>query len=128
MKWGITDMFTERNRKLIGFLLALVILGVVACVIVYHFFFSMNNLPSGELILSSESPNGKYTINLYLVNGGATTDYAVRGELCYGQKTKNIYWQYHEHRSNINWIGEYEVEINGVILDVRSDVYDWRRN
>ena len=121
-------MFMEWNKKLLGFLLTLVVLGVIVCVIVYHFFFSMNNLPSGELIFSAESPNGQYTINLYLVNGGATTDYAVRGELCDGKQTKNIYWQYHEHRSNVSWIGEHEVEINGITLDVRSDIYDWRRN
>ena len=37
-----------------------------------------------------ESPNGKYVANLYLCDGGATTDYAVRGEIVDDKKEKQI--------------------------------------
>jgi hypothetical protein len=39
----------------------------------------MYKLPEGEYLNSTTSPNSNYTINFYLCNGGATTDYAIRG-------------------------------------------------
>ena len=101
-----------------------IVIGFFCC----RFFVSMFTLPKGELIYTSESPSGEYIVNIYLTNGGATTDYAVRGELVEGSKKKNIYWQYHEDSADVSWIGEYEVNINGVVLDVRHDVYDYRKN
>ena len=41
----------------------------------------MSNLPQGEFVNSYESPDSNFTINIYLCNGGATTDFAIRGEL-----------------------------------------------
>ena len=37
-----------------------------------------------------ESLNGKYVANLYLCDSGATTDYAVRGEIVDDKKEKQI--------------------------------------
>ena len=105
-----------------------VVIAIVIGIFYYRFFVSMVTLPKGELICTSESPSGEYIVNMYLTNGGATTDYAVRGELVEGSKKKNIYWQYHEDSADVSWIGEHEVNINGVVLDVRHDVYDYRKN
>ncbi|MGM0877910.1 MAG: DUF5412 family protein [Bacillota bacterium] len=58
-------------------------------------FFDMSRLPKGDLISQVYSPNGTYTIKAYLSNGGATTDFAVLGELKFNKenrKPKNIYW------------------------------------
>ena len=41
----------------------------------------LDNLPQVELIDSSVSPNGKYTVNAYLCSGNATTDFSVRCEV-----------------------------------------------
>lgn len=49
----------------------------------------MGRLPKGNLISEVKSPNGTYTINAYLTNGGATTSYAIRGELNYNYEQKN---------------------------------------
>nr|WP_281365867.1 DUF5412 family protein [Paenibacillus frigoriresistens] len=42
---------------------------------------SFTDLPKGDFVQSFPSPNNKYTVKIYLVNGGATVDYAIRGEI-----------------------------------------------
>ncbi|WP_243524849.1 DUF5412 family protein [Bacillus pseudomycoides] len=79
---------------------------------VYWAFFDMNRLP-----------------RVYVTNGGATTSYAVRGELvCNEQnnKTKNIYWNNRENTANITWNDNDTVIINGHKLDVPNDKFDFR--
>lgn len=39
---------------------------------------SMKNLPTGDFLKSSVSPNDTYQVNAYVCDGGATTDYSVR--------------------------------------------------
>lgn len=97
---------------------------------VYWAFFDMNRLPKGELISEVSSPKGTYTLKAYVSNGGATTDYAVRGELNFNKenkKSKNIYWNYHEEKASIKWIDENTVLINGHELSVPNETFDFRR-
>ncbi len=42
---------------------------------------TIGNLPKGEFVAAYDSPNSNFTIDIYLCNGGATTDFAIRGEL-----------------------------------------------
>lgn len=93
----------------------------------WRFFISMDFLPRGERILVSESPGGNQ-IHLYLCNGGATTSYAIRGEAVTDRGVKNIYWQYDETRADVRWLSDEVVSINGVVLNIYEDVYDYRRN
>ncbi len=97
---------------------------------VYWIFFDMTSLPKGELISQAESPKGTYTIKAYLTNGGATTSYAIRGELNFNKskkKPKNIYWGYRLEDAHIKWIDDDTVSINGHELQVPGDKYDFRR-
>lgn len=96
----------------------------------YWAFFDMNRLPKQELIAEVKSPNGTYTIKAYLSDGGATTAFAVLGELNYNKENKrpkNIYWNYREDHADINWIDNDSVIINGHKLDVPNDTFDFRR-
>lgn len=96
---------------------------------IYRTFFDMSRLPEGKYLTESTSPDGAYTLKAYLSDGGATTGYAVRGELVFnkGNKEKNIYWNYKESSADIHWQGKDTVEINGHSLHVPNDVYDFRR-
>lgn len=105
--------------------LALVLLGIF----VYTFFISMEILPKGEFLTEESSPDGKYTLKAYVTNGGATTSYAVRGELVFNEKngkTKNIYWDYREETAEISWVDEDTVIINNRTLNVPKEKYDFR--
>lgn len=91
----------------------------------------MGRLPKGSLISEVQSPNGTYAIKAYITNGGATTSYAIRGELIYNnikKKPKNIYWNYREDKAIIEWVDDDTVIINGHELDVPNEKFDFRRN
>ncbi|GIM46373.1 hypothetical protein DNHGIG_19220 [Collibacillus ludicampi] len=86
-------------------------------------------MPEGEFFKQAISPNKTYTINFYKINGGATTDFSIRGELLNNktQEKKNIYWEYGTDHVKASWIDDHTVVINSHKLDVRKDTYDWRR-
>ncbi|MED2917608.1 DUF5412 domain-containing protein [Bacillus thuringiensis] len=97
---------------------------------VYWAFFSMDRLPTGEKIAEKQSPDGTYTFKAYLTNGGATTSFTVRGELVFNHreyfKTKNVYWNYREDTAKIVWKDNDTVIINGHMLNIPEDTYDFR--
>lgn len=95
----------------------------------YTFFVSMESLPKGEFLVEESSPDGKFTLKAYVTNGGATTSYAVRGELVFNEKngkTKNIYWNYREEDAEISWVDNDTVIINNHTLNVPKEKYDFR--
>lgn len=110
-------------KKLPVLFLALVV--ICTGIAIYH---RATTLPTGELICASTSPNGNYTIQAYLCDGGATTDQAIRAEVLNSAsgKVRNIYWQYHAYEADIEWLSDTLVRINGIELDVRTDAYDYR--
>lgn len=94
-------------------------------------FYSMTRLPKGDYLSESTSSNGTYTIKTYLCNGGATVDYAVRGELITNtknNKAKNIYWDYKVYKSDITWEDDDAVIINGHKINLPYGKYDWRKD
>ncbi|AMA74780.1 hypothetical protein ACH33_14585 [Aneurinibacillus sp. XH2] len=95
----------------------------------YSLFYSMSNLPKGDFIKKVDSPDKNYTIQMYIVNGGATVSTAVRGELITNKKgtKKNIYWDYKTSDTNVKWLDNDTVSINGHEINVEKDVYDFRR-
>lgn len=95
---------------------------------VYWVFFDWNRFKD-ELINQSTSPNGTYTVNAYLSNGGATVSYTVLGELVFNKenkRSKKIYWQYREENAKIEWIDDNTVIINNVQLKLPNETYDYR--
>lgn len=111
-------------------LLILAVILVALLLLFNYFFFSMHRLPKGEYITEAVSPSADYTVRTYLTNGGATVAHAVRGEVIFHEKKnkkKNIYWQYREEKGDIVWLDDHTVLINDVELDVRRDIYDYRK-
>lgn len=90
----------------------------------------MNRLPKGKFLTEETSPNGKYTLKTYLINGGATTSSTIRGELVFHKRndqTKNIYWNEKEEIAKIHWLDDETVDINGHVLYIHKDRFDFRR-
>ena len=102
-------------------------LAFIAVVAYWYFFIDTNHLPTGTLIASYPSPDGTFTVNVYECESNATSANSLRAEVVTEGKTRNIYWQYDESLYSVEWISEKVVSINGVQLDVLSDIYDWRR-
>lgn len=118
-----------KKKLLLGCATILLLAGGAVAYVVYTLFFSMGNLPEGELLTHTTSPDETYTIHFYRTNGGATTDHSLRGELVHNAtgETENIYWAYREQDVHAAWIDSHTVTINGRVLDVRKEKYDWRR-
>ncbi|KXG09446.1 hypothetical protein AT864_02400 [Anoxybacillus sp. P3H1B] len=125
------DLVIKKTKQntFIGCLITLLILAGIVSYFVYYFMFSMSNLPKGEFIGKFDSPNKVYSVEIYRVDSGATTSYSIRGELVNNKtnKRKNIYWEYKVNKASVEWENDYVVVINEKKLDVRQDIYDWRR-
>ncbi|MDO7788167.1 DUF5412 domain-containing protein [Desulforamulus aquiferis] len=122
----------KRAKKMVLIIISLFPLFLIALISygVYWACFDMNRLPKQVLISEVKSPDGAYTVKAYLSNGGATTSFAVLGELNYNKvakKPKNIYWNYREDHADIKWIDNDTVIINGQKLDVPYQSFDFRK-
>jgi len=117
------------NKKFL-ITISILLLIFIGGIKIYNSSFNLENLPNGSLVNTGHSPNGDYTLNIYLVNGGSTVDWAIRGEVIFAEEDmspKTIYWSYHENKADIKWIDNQTVSINGHVLNVLTDTYDWRR-
>lgn len=90
--------------------------------------YGMDNLPTGELISSTTSPEKTYTVNAYCCSGNATTDFSVRCEVVNNttKEKRNFYWMYHQSTVTPKWLNDKTIDINGIELNVKTDSYDWR--
>lgn len=109
---------------------ALLLIGLLLGCGIYWGFYDLQRIEGQEVIAEVPSPDGTYTVTAYLNNGGATTAYSV---LCSVKtngrdKEKNIYWQYRCEDAGIVWLDEETVKINGVVLNVKTDTYDYRHD
>ncbi len=118
-----------KNKKIIKILSVIFIITGIIIYSIYWAFFDIQRIKGQDILEISQSENQKYTVTAFLNNGGDTVDYAVLCQVKDNEtnKAKNIYWQYHCETANIKWIDDETVSINGVILNVATDIYDYRR-
>lgn len=112
-----------------GIFMAAIIIMAAGIYVVNWAFFDMGRLPAGEYLTEETSPDGKFTLKAYVTNGGATTSYAVRGELVFNKeekKKRNIYWNNREETANISWTDNNTVVIKGHSLKVPDGKIDYR--
>ena len=87
---------------------------------------SQTNNPETFLI-ASQSPDGKYNLEAYRTEPGATVDFSIRVYLTTNDKKRLIYDAYHEYEAKIVWIDNTTVSINGKTLDMsQGEKYNWR--
>ena len=55
-------------------------------------------------LCSSESPDGKFNLEAYRTEPGATVDYSVRVYMINGNQKEIIYNAYHESEAKIDWL------------------------
>lgn len=87
---------------------------------------SQTNNPETFLI-ASQSPDGKYNLEAYRTEPGATVDFSIRVYLITNDKKSLIYDAYHEYEAKIVWIDNTTASINGKTLDIsQGEKYNWR--
>lgn len=114
-------------QSTIAFISVLVIVALlIGVLILFNSIFS----PGKELISTTESIDGRYKVEAYRINGGATTDYAVRcylkGDKILGKKL--IYNDYHVDSASLIWIDNDTIWINGHEIDLPDEKYDFRED
>lgn len=90
------------------------------------FFYNLKDLPTGQPLYSSMSPDGKTTLKLYKVelNGVGS---AIRGELITADKTENVYWEVGAKSAISTWTSNNNMIINDHFVSKNGDKYDSRR-
>ena len=81
---------------------------------------------SEEFLGETVSSDGKYKVEAYLINGGATVDWSVKCYLREGDIKKEIYRDYHINEANIIWIDNNTISINNHNIDLPNGKYDFR--
>lgn len=81
---------------------------------------------SEEFLGETVSSDGKYKVEAYLINGGATVDWSVKCYLREGESKKEIYRDYHINEANMIWIDNDTISINNHNIDLPSGKYDFR--
>ncbi|EJT6663990.1 hypothetical protein N2W48_001142 [Clostridium perfringens] len=81
---------------------------------------------SEELLGETVSSDGKYKVEAYIINGGATVDWSVKCYLREGDIKKEIYIDYHINEANMIWIDNDTISINNHNIDLPNGKYDFR--
>ena len=87
--------------------------------------FSMDNLPLGNEIHSSYSPDGSQILKVYQIKNTIGT--AVRAEIADKNGTRNIYWQTDISDVEYSWFNDRTVIINNIRINSVEGSYDCRR-
>lgn len=108
--------------------LVIVLLVIVAATFVSCAGDAMADLPEGNKLSDSSSPDGTYRMDLYLCTKDGTM--YIRGALTTvaSRECKNIYWAPYEDALNVEWKDDTTISINDKTLDVTKDIYDCREN
>lgn len=115
----------KKHYKNILLILLILVLGII----IFNQFYNINNLNTGELIEELYSPNNKFVLKSYFINGGSLSANSVRVEVINNDtnESRNIYFNYPENKVNMKWIDDVNVDINGIELNINKETYDWRK-
>ena len=110
-----------------------VVLIVLLALFIRIYFIPILNIGNSQtnsqetFLLASQSPDGKYNLEAYRTEPGATVDFSIRVYIINDNKKNIIYDAYHEYEAQIFWIDNSTISINGKTLDIsRGETYDWR--
>lgn len=108
--------------------------GIVASVVIligyciYFLFFDWSRHKQ-ELLVDTTSPDGRYTVELYVANSHATTPFMLLGVLIDNKSSKEskIYWA-KGSRATVQWEDTNTVTINKHTLTIPFESYDFRND
>lgn len=114
-----------QNTKIWKTILVSIILIILYLVFEWYISNDMTSLPIGIKIQSIDSPNGAYTMNIYLVEGGSISADAIRVEIetLETGKRRNIYYSYPENSVAAKWEDNNNIKINDIQLNIHRDKY-----
>ena len=113
---------TSRRGKISGWLLGIgsfLLSGALLLLLLLDLLILV--FGAAEHIATSESPDGRYTVEFVFYNGGAVGPFGIRGELD-GPLwfTKSIYHEPRGFEADVTWQNDHTVLINGHTLDLQE--------
>ena len=85
----------------------------------------INDVPNGDYVFTCASPNGKIELKIYSVN--LPIGDAVRVTKTVNGKTENIFWQTKTTQTDVYWLDNEVVSINGIKLEIKKgETFDSR--
>jgi hypothetical protein len=88
-----------------------------------NIYVDMSDVPSGEYVSSSLSPDKSRELKIYIVE--TKIGNAVRVSCTRNGETKNVFWQTNVDNANIGWNNNNVVFINGIRLDFdKGETFD----
>lgn len=85
------------------------------------FIIAMAMTPPGdELLLTTTSPQGMYTLEVHQINPGATEPFYIRVLRMDGGRQERVYQVRGQEDATVIWLSENVAQINGVPVDVTS--------
>lgn len=116
------------KKIIVAILLALVVLYGVFIVGTSLVLGTSQKQQQETFLVSSTSPDEKYTLEAYRTEPGATVDFSVKVYLVAEKDRTLVYNAYHQSTADILWIDNETVSINEKILNIANgDIYDWRK-
>lgn len=123
----------KRTIVIVLFIISSLVLIVLFALFIRIYIVPIFNIGNSQtssqetFLISSQSPDGKYNLEAYRTEPGATVDFSIRVYIINDNNRKIIYDAYHEHEVKIVWLDNSMVSINGKTLDLsRGEKYDWR--
>ena len=124
----------KRNIGIVLSITISVVLITLIILLIFIYVVPIFNIASSQksnqeiLLMSSQSPDGKYNLEAYRTEPGATIDFSIKVYITNGNQKKLIYNAYHEYEVKIEWLDNSKVSINGITLDLSNgEKYDWRK-
>ncbi len=112
--------------KILYVVATLVIVADIIFAVQGSLFTDIAELPTGTLQVSSVSPSGEKTMNIYVVKNNLGV--AIRGEIVNGDNSHNIFWQTGIEDVEALWLNNDTVVINDIPLNADDTFgYDCRR-
>lgn len=131
-----TDFCTTKKIKktkkivFISFISTFLILGSITMFLILGMsdFFKSAFSPNEKLIQQTKSADGIYQVEAYLIDNGATTDWAVKCYLKTDSTSKKtlIYNVSHIKDVEMNWEDNNTIYINNQKIDLANGSYDFK--
>lgn len=122
----------KTKKLLTGFIALAVVVSLfnVGFMVKDCYFDNIEQLPKGEFLYSSMSPDGETTVSIYRVTGMDKS--AIRGAVVSigdnGERTeRNVFWQIGADNAMAGWVDNSTININDCVVNVLDNsVYDSR--
>ena len=101
-------------------LTVVVVLLVLCASIPWIALFAAMSETADELLFTTTSPDGTYSLQLYRVNPGATEPFYIRADEVGQGKARTVYNVRGQQDAEVTWLSDTVAQINGVPVDIAS--------